>query len=64
MPHRDGDEPEERQAYRVNPACRALDISRSHLYALEKKGLIRLVRIGGRTVVPRSEIERVLREGA
>jgi excisionase family DNA binding protein len=55
---------DDRRARRINPACGALGISRSHLYALAKRGRIRLVRLGGRTVVPESEIERVLREGA
>ena len=54
----------DRRARRIKPACDALGISRSHLYALAKRGRIRLVRLGGRTVVPESEIERVLREGA
>jgi hypothetical protein len=41
-----------------------MGISRSHLYALEAKGLIRLVRLGGRTVVPETEIDRLLAEVA
>jgi excisionase family DNA binding protein len=55
---------EDRRAFRVNSACYALGISRSHLYSLEKKNQIRLIRIGGRTLVPATEIERLLREGA
>jgi excisionase family DNA binding protein len=54
----------DRRARRIKPACDALGISRSHLYALAKRGRIRLVRLGGRTVVPESEIERVKGVGA
>jgi excisionase family DNA binding protein len=49
------------RARRINDACTILQISRSHLYALASKSKIRLIRIGGRTVVPESEIERILR---
>jgi excisionase family DNA binding protein len=52
------------RARHVNDACRILQISRSHLYAMAAKGLIRLVRIGNRTVVPESEIDRLLGEAA
>jgi excisionase family DNA binding protein len=52
------------RARHVNDACRILQISRSHLYAMAAKGLIRLVRVGGRTVVPESEIDRILGEAA
>ncbi len=54
----------EPRAYRINDACRILSISRSHLYALAAEGKIRLVHIGGRTVLPTSEIERLLGEAA
>jgi excisionase family DNA binding protein len=52
-----------RRARRINAACEALDISRSHLYALAAKGKIKLIRIGGRTLVPESEIDRLVEEG-
>lgn len=51
-------------AYRIPDACRALSISRSHLYDLASKGRLRLVKIGGRTVVPTTEIARILCEAA
>ncbi len=50
------------RARRVNDACAALGVGRSHLYALAREGKIRLVRIGNRTVVPESEIDRLLGE--
>lgn len=52
------------RARHINDACQILQISRSHLYAMAAKGLIRLVRIGNRTVVPESEIDRLLGEAA
>ena len=55
--------PKNPKARRIPDACRTMGISRSHLYALATKGYIRLVRIGGRTVVPESEIDRILTEG-
>jgi excisionase family DNA binding protein len=51
------------RAHTVREACDLLRISRSHLYALAKRGELRLVRIGGRTLVPESEIERILATG-
>lgn len=51
----------ERMAYTVNAACAALSISRTSLYALVKKGELKRIRIAGRTLVPRSELERLLR---
>lgn len=53
-----------KRARSINSACQALDISRSHLYALAAKGKIKLIRIGGRTLVPESEIDRLVEEGA
>lgn len=50
----------EKHAYRINEACRALGISRTSLYKIAKSGEIKLVKIAGRTVVPRSEIERLV----
>lgn len=52
------------RARRINDACAALGVSRSHLYNLAAKGEIRLARIGNRTLVPESEIDRLLGEAA
>ncbi len=49
----------ERFAYPVNDACHALGIKRTSLYALAKIGELKLIKIAGRTLVPRSEIERL-----
>ena len=45
-----------------SPAAAAyqLSIARSNLYNLIKRGDIRVVKIGHRTVVPASEIDRLL----
>ena len=51
-----------RLAYRVPDACTALGIGRTSLYELVKAGKIRLVKIAGRTLVPRSELDRLLSE--
>lgn len=51
----------ERFAYRVSDACIALGIGRTSLYKLVEQKQLRLIRIAGRTLVPRSEIERLTR---
>ncbi|WP_367119194.1 helix-turn-helix domain-containing protein [Methylocystis sp.] len=55
---------DERLALSVADACRALSVSRSHLYALASKGEVRLSRLGSRTLVSMSEIRRLLGEVA
>jgi excisionase family DNA binding protein len=56
--------PNRRHARRINDACDALQISRSHLYALAAAVKIKLIHIGGRTLVPEAEIDRLAEEGA
>ena len=56
--------PDATKARRVNDACRAIGIGRSTLYKLAADDKIKLVRILGRTLVPESEIERLVKEGA
>ena len=53
--------PAEAYAFRVPDACAALGISRTSLYELVKRGEITLIKIAGRTLVPRSELERLTR---
>lgn len=50
-------------AYRISDACTLMQISRSHLYALVAKGEVRLIKIGGRSVIPASEIVRLTGAG-
>lgn len=54
----------EPQAFRVNSACALLQISRSTLYLLAARGELRLIKVAGRTLVPASEIRRLLGEAA
>lgn len=49
-----------RLAYRVDDFCRAIGICRSNFYSQMKDGSIRTVVIGGRRLVPASEVERLL----
>lgn len=51
----------EPKAYRIVDACHALGIGRTSLYKLVSTGELKLIRIAGRTLVPRSEIERLTR---
>ena len=46
--------------YAPADAASQLSISRSHLYNLIKNGEIRVAKIGSRTVIPASEIDRLL----
>jgi hypothetical protein len=47
-------------AWRVNDALRQLSICRATLYKMVKNGDLRLAKVGGRTVVPDSEIIRLV----
>jgi len=51
-------------AYKVNGFCDAMGLGRTKFYALVREGKIKTVRIGARRLVPASEVERLLREGA
>ena len=46
-------------AYRVDEACHALGIGRTSLYSLVKTGDLKLIRVAGRSLIPRSELERL-----
>ena len=46
-------------AYRVDEACHALGIGRTSFYELVKAGDLKLIKIAGRTLVPRTELERL-----
>jgi excisionase family DNA binding protein len=52
----------DRLAYSVEDAAHLLSLSRSQLYAFLKDGLIVGKKLGGRTVIPRDELERFLVE--
>lgn len=46
----------------IPEALRALRIGKSSFYKLTAKGEIRTLRLGGRTLVPEREIDRLIRE--
>jgi excisionase family DNA binding protein len=50
-------------AYTVKNACRLLSISRSTLYLLASQGKLRLIKVSGRTLIPASEIARLIGGG-
>jgi len=49
----------ERLAFTINDACYALSIGRTSLYELINNGELIVVKIAGRTLVPRDEIVRL-----
>lgn len=55
--------PIERQAWRVREFCEAHRISNSTFWKYAGLGKIRVIRIGGRVLVPATEAERIAREG-
>lgn len=44
----------------VTAAAAELGVSRSHVYQLRARGLLGFARCAGRTVVPRSELDRLI----
>ncbi len=50
----------ERIAYTIQEACEALRIGRTKLYELIGQRKIKAVALGGKTLIPRSEIEAFL----
>jgi excisionase family DNA binding protein len=51
-------------AYRVKSFCRRVGISPATFYKYVGLGKIRVIKIGGRTLIPASEAERLLSGGA
>lgn len=51
-------------AYRIHDVRDILGISRSSIYNLIRHGRLKAVKIAGRTLILRSEIERLLNEAA
>jgi excisionase family DNA binding protein len=51
------------RAFSIPEACQRLGISRSSIWKYAKLGKIKLIRIGGRTLAPSYEVERLLSEG-
>lgn len=51
-------------AFRVNDACRAIGLGRTALYALIADGKLKPIKVAGRTLIPRAEIERLITEAS
>lgn len=50
----------DRQTYSVEEFARVIGLGRNAAYAAVKRGDVRSVRIGGRILVPRTELPRLL----
>jgi len=48
--------------YRVSEAAQLLRISRPSVYRLWKSGKVKPIKVGGRTVFPESELERLIED--
>jgi excisionase family DNA binding protein len=55
---------EERRAYRIPDFCWRYGVSRSTAYKLAKEGRLRLVKIGGRSLILHEDAEALMRPGA
>ena len=53
----------QRHAYSVDDFCRSIGIGRTKFYDLVRERKIRTVTIGGRRLVPATEIQRLLGNG-
>lgn len=51
---------EQRLAYGIEEAARAIGVSRGHLYELIARGEVRSVKLGDRRLIPTDELRRVL----
>ena len=54
----------QRRAFKVDAFCDAYGPGRSSIYKLIREGKIRTIKIGGTRLIPASEGERLLTEGA
>ena len=50
-------------AYRVKDFCRLVGISASTFWKLTADGKIKVTRIGGRTLIPATEANRIVADG-
>jgi excisionase family DNA binding protein len=50
----------ERQTYSVREAAKVLGLGRNAAYELVKKKVIRSLGLGGKILIPRREVERIL----
>jgi excisionase family DNA binding protein len=50
-------------AFKTEDAARALSLGRGKILEMMREGVLRSVMIGGKRLIPRSELERLLAEG-
>lgn len=50
-------------AYRIPDAVRVSGLSRSTIYELAAAGRLKLSKVGGRTLVPRDQLEQLIADG-
>ena len=58
--HEDSPEPRPRRGLSIPEACEILGVSRATIYRRINDGSVRVVRLGGRVIVPSTEIDRIL----
>lgn len=58
----DGKYDQTRRAWRVNDFVAALGIGRTKFYSMVGAGNIKTIKFGGRTLVPNTEMDRLLEE--
>jgi excisionase family DNA binding protein len=49
-------------AFSINSFARELSISRGTVYNMHKAGGLKILKIGGRSIVPAEELDRILSE--
>ena len=49
-------------AYSINEAAAALSVSRAFIYNLWRRGELRIVKVGARSLIPAAELDRLLDE--
>jgi len=54
----------EKLAYSIKEACKATSLSRTTIYSHVAAGRLRVVRIGGRTIVPAESLRAFLSTGS
>lgn len=47
-------------SYRINDFGKVIGISRTSIYAMIKRGELQTIKIAGRTLIPASEVQRLL----
>ncbi|MCB1359416.1 MAG: helix-turn-helix domain-containing protein [Maritimibacter sp.] len=51
-------------AFSVDSSCRYTGLSRSTLYKLARNGQLQMIRVAGRTLIRRAELDRLITEAS